>query len=271
MILEDLHTHTSYCDGKDSPEEMIKEAIKKGLCTIGFSGHIFLTYGTSWCMSKDNTERYIAEINALKEKYKNKIKVLCGIETDLYSDEDLSRFDYVIGSVHGFKVGDAYFEIDNSAEVLRNGIDRYFCGDANLAAEHYFCSVVECIKKTDADIIGHFDLITKFRNKDRLFDEAHPRYIDAYQRAVDELIPMNKPFEINMGAISRGYRTTPYPSVPILKYIASKGGKVIMTGDTHAKENLCYSFEKFENLANDCGFDKVCYAEDILSNKHRKK
>ncbi|MBO5371040.1 MAG: PHP domain-containing protein, partial [Clostridia bacterium] len=42
MILEDLHTHTTYCDGKDSPEDMVKTAIEKGLRVIGFSGHIYL-------------------------------------------------------------------------------------------------------------------------------------------------------------------------------------------------------------------------------------
>ena len=34
MTLSDLHTHTSYCDGKDTPEEMIEAAIEKGLDKI---------------------------------------------------------------------------------------------------------------------------------------------------------------------------------------------------------------------------------------------
>lgn len=263
MILEDLHTHTTYCDGKDSPEDMVKTAIEKGLRVIGFSGHIYLSHGTDYCMSKQNTAEYIKEINRLKEKYKNQIQILCGIEADLYSDEPLDAYDYVIGSVHDIKVGNEFITVDLSAETTRNGVEKYFGGDYNAAAEEYFASIVKCIKKTNADIIGHFDLITKFCEKEKLFDETHPRYIAAYQKAIDELIPMGKPFEINTGAISRGYRTTPYPHKDILKYIASKGGKVIMTGDTHAKENLCYAFEKFENLPKECGFDRVCYAEDI--------
>lgn len=265
MILEDLHTHTTYCDGKDCPEDMIKAAIAKGLRVIGFSGHISLLHGSDYCMSKQNTNKYIEEINQLKEKYKDQIKILCGIEADLHSDEPLDAYDYVIGSVHDIKVDDTFITIDYSADRTREGIEKYFGGDYSAAAEQYFASIVDCIKKTDADIIGHFDLITKFQEKEKLFDENDPRYIAAYKKAIDELIPLGKPFEINTGAISRGYRTTPYPSKDILTYIASKGGKVIMTGDTHAKENLCCSFEKFENLAKECGFDGICYAEDIIS------
>ena len=36
---QDLHTHTTYCDGKNTPREMIEAAMAKGLLRIGFSGH----------------------------------------------------------------------------------------------------------------------------------------------------------------------------------------------------------------------------------------
>jgi len=264
MTLQDLHTHTTYCDGKDSPEDMIISAIEKGLDTIGFSGHIHTTLDQSYCMSKTDTPKYIAEINELKEKYASKIKVLCGIEADLYTNEDTSCFDYVIGSVHYIKCGDEIFPIDDSAEIYKRGVEKHFGGDMYAAAEKYFESVTTCIKKTDADIIGHFDLITKFNEKENLFDETHPRYVAAYKKVIDELIPLDKPFEINTGAMSRGYRTSPYPSADILSYIAQKGGKVIITGDTHAKENLCYEFDIALAIAKNAGFETICRAEDII-------
>ena len=48
---------------------------------------------------------------------------------------------------------------------------------------------------------------------------------------------------MNTGAISRGYRTHPYPGAAMLRYIADKGGSVILTGDSHSKNTLCYAFE----------------------------
>ena len=54
------------------------------------------------------------------------------------------------------------------------------------------------------------------------------------------------PFEVNTGAIARGHREAPYPAAPLLAYILRSGGKVILTGDAHRPENLCYQFEKWE-------------------------
>ena len=36
---------------------------------------------------------------------------------------------------------------------------------------------------TKCDIIGHFDLITKFIEQDPCFDVRHPRYVKAWQAA----------------------------------------------------------------------------------------
>ena len=62
MTPSNLHTHTRYCDGRDTPEELILEAIKLGCPAIGFTGHSFTPFDTSYCMSLDNTERYNEEI-----------------------------------------------------------------------------------------------------------------------------------------------------------------------------------------------------------------
>ena len=39
MIKQNLHTHSLYCDGKDSFEEMIQTAIEKEFTILGFSSH----------------------------------------------------------------------------------------------------------------------------------------------------------------------------------------------------------------------------------------
>ncbi|MBQ4527320.1 MAG: histidinol-phosphatase [Clostridia bacterium] len=269
MILEDLHTHTTYCDGNDTPEDMVKEAIKKGLLTIGFSGHVYLKHGEDYCMSRENTKKYYEEVNGLKDKYKEQITVLCGIEDDLYSVEDTSGFDYVIGSVHDIKVGNEFVTIDYDPETFEKGVKKHFDGDFYTACEKYFESLPESIAKTRADIIGHIGLVTKFNEKCNFFDENHPRYVNAWKKAIDKLIPFNIPFEINTGAMSRGWRTFPYPSFDMLCYIAKKGGSVIFTGDIHAKENLCYKHEELEQIAKDAGFTKRCYAYDILNRKNK--
>ena len=257
MTLSDIHTHTSYCDGKNTPEEMVEAAIEKGLVKIGFSGHCYTFFDERYCMSIPNVIKYITEITALKEKYKGKIKIRCGVEQDYYSNFSRMGFDYIIGSVHYLKVGDEYIPIDESPEILKAAADKHFGGDIYALCEEYYRCVGDVVLVTDADIIGHFDLISKFNDDGNLFDENNERYVAAYKKAIDALIPFGKPFELNTGAISRGYRTHPYPSRAQLEYIAQKGGCVILTGDTHAKENLCYEFEKWYKVCEDIGIKVV--------------
>ena len=38
-FLSNAHTHSTFCDGKNPPEEMIRAAEKLGFVSLGFSGH----------------------------------------------------------------------------------------------------------------------------------------------------------------------------------------------------------------------------------------
>lgn len=238
MFKQDLHTHTIYSDGKNTPEEMVLSAIEKGLETYGISDHSFTSIDDTYCMKRDKISEYIAEINSLKEKYKDKINLLCGIEQDYFGDLPVDDFDYAIGSVHYFVADGKYIPVDESAEIIKDACDKYFGGDIYAMCEQYFGFAGDVIEKTKADIVGHFDLITKFQEQTPLFDETHPRYVAAWKKAVDKLLKSNAVFEINTGAITRGYRTTPYPSKEIQEYILAHGGKFIESSDSHETKNI---------------------------------
>ena len=262
-MLTDLHVHTTYCDGKNTPEEMVLAAIDSGLDVLGFSGHSYTFFDESWCMSKEGTAAYKKEISALKEKYADKIKILCGTEQDFYSDAPVSGYDYFIGSVHYICIpgegpdvskgcleenGFIYIPVDESPDILKDAADEYFNGDIYALCENYFASCGNwALKKIRPDIIGHFDLISKFNDKEKLFDESDPRYVSAWKRAADKLIKAGFIFEINTGAVSRGYKKEPYPSFVIREYIAKKGGRFILSSDSHDKNTLLYGFEDLKS------------------------
>ena len=256
MRLADFHVHTCYCDGKDSPGDIVKEEINLGMKRLGFSGHSYTAFDTEYCMSLEGTQSYMAEINGLKKEYSGQIEILCGIERDYYSDVETEGFDYVIGSVHYVDVDGEFLPIDDSPEAFTNLIHR--CNDDPYdMAERYYALVADVVNKTNADIIGHFDLITKFNEGGKFFDEENPRYVSACNDALDALLKTGKPFEINTGAISRGWRKTPYPSERILSYIASHNGSVILSSDSHDKATLMYKFAECEELARKFGLDVV--------------
>lgn len=248
MIKSDFHIHSNFCDGLNSAEEMVVSAIEKGLDIVGICCHSYTFFDLTYCIKENNEKAFQREIGALKQKYADKIKVLCGIEQDYYSDAPTDGFDYVIGSVHYIKVGEKYYSVDHKAEVFKDNVKNAFGGDFFAAAESYFATVADVVDKTGADIIGHFDLISKFNEKDALFDSENPRYISAWKSAVDKLVLSGKPFEINLGAIARGLKTDAYPSQKMINYVREKGGKFILSSDAHNKENVAFQFERFEGL-----------------------
>jgi len=233
QINGDFHLHTVFSDGKNTPEEMVLAAIEKGMDHIGFTDHSYTFFDESYCIQKTDIPAYKVEISRLKKKYCRKIKILCGIEQDYYSEEPVDGYDYVIGSVHYVKAGDVYIPVDHTPDAQKAGIDEYFGGDAIAFAAEYFRTVGDVAAKTGADIIGHFDLVTKFIERMPLIDTTDPAYIAAWKAAVDKLAGTGALFEINTGAVSRGYKKSPYPSAEQREYIASLGGRFIMSSDSH--------------------------------------
>ena len=253
MTKTSFHTHTIFCDGKDTAEDMVLAAIDKGFTSIGFSSHSFVSYGTEYGLKNDRIPEYKAEIMRLKDKYKDKIKIYCGLELDSFSKLDVSGFEYIIASVHGVEKNGIIYEVDHSEEVFLQNVKDGWNGDVYAFAEDYF----ETVSKQKGDIIGHIDLLTKFNEADRLFSTKEKRYLDAAKKAVKKLCENNSLFEINTGAIGRGYRTTPYPSEDILRMIKKYGGKVIITLDCHNKDYIDCGYDKALELVTRCGFEKI--------------
>ena len=252
MIRENYHTHTHFCDGKNSPEEMVLRAIEKGFSTLGFSGHGHTDIDESYCMSRESTKKYIGEIARLKEKYKDKILILCGIEQDIVSQDDISEFDYSIGSTHYIIRDNKYYNVDGSREEFEYLVNDVFFGSVDAFAKEYFENVSTVVEKTNCKIIGHFDLISK--NFERFNITESEAYLSYAEKAVERLVKHNVPFEINTGAMARGYRSNPYPSKNILKMIKKMGGKIIFNSDCHQADFLDYGFEQAEKIAKDAGF-----------------
>ncbi len=253
MLKSNFHTHSKFCDGSNTIEEMVLSAISKGFTDLGFSGHGYTADDLSYCMSKDGTAEYIKAVKEAELKYSDKINIYLGVEKDYISNESNSDFQYVIGSVHYVKAGGVYYPIDSSPQCTKTAIES--CGSLENYFKIYFETVSKIVSKTDCDIIGHFDLLDKYFNPLKI---AKPdNYLKLAEAAVDALIPFGKPFEINTGAIARGIDHGIYPAPEILKMIFAKGGKITLCSDCHNKDFLdCYYAESLE-IAKEIGFKSI--------------
>ena len=70
-----------------------------------------------------------------------------------------------------------------------------------------------------------------------------------------ELNKAHIPFEINTGAMSRGFRKEPYPSALLLRELNQMGGTIMINSDSHRTDTIGWQFETAARLAADCGFD----------------
>lgn len=253
-MLENLHTHSTFCDGKSTPEQIVLSAIEKNFSAIGFSGHAYTPYDLRYCMK--DTEGYIREILRLKEKYQTKIRVFLGTEEDAFAPVDRARYDYIIGSCHYCRTGEKYLPIDSSHGHFKTCLAA-FDGDFLRMAESYYGAFCRYISERKPDVIGHFDLLTKYDEQGELslLGDAHYRKIA--EKYLYEAIKSHCIFEVNTGAITRGLRTAPYPSEHLLHILKKEGAPLTLTSDSHEAETLDSGFTEARATLRDIGFREL--------------
>lgn len=261
MIRADFHTHTTFCDGKNTPREMVEAAYRKGFTDFGVSGHAdFSAYEPGFGMSDSTLEQYKKELLELREEYAGRMNLYIGIELDILGP--IQTAEYAIGSVHCVEKDGEAVCVDDTEEKLVDGVNRLWRGDWYAFVRDYFELEAKVYDMTHCDWVGHFDLLTKFNeNPDgsfRYFDPSGDEFLEPALAAMKKLKEQGLPFEINTGAISRGYRSGPYPSNILLRELRQMGGRIILSSDSHSAENIGFGFDKAVRIAVECGFTHSC-------------
>ena len=252
---QNLHIHTIYADGKDKPEDIVRVAIDRGYSSIGFSEHSYMSFSSyPYQMEIKDVDNYKREIRSLKVKYKDVIDIFCGMELEIFSDVPLDGFDYLIGSVHYLDFDGTLLGFDDGLEETLEYLKSNFGGDGLKFAKKYYETVAILPEKAKIDIIGHFDLITKNNETGRFIDVSSKEYLNFGFEAINALKGKIPLFEVNTGAISRGYRTSPYPQMDFLKEFKRQGFGVVITSDCHNKDFIDCFYDEANDLIAEAGF-----------------
>lgn len=255
------HTHSIWCDGKDSPKTMVEAAIAKGFDVIGFSSHMSIPEGGEFVLDPMKVSDYVAEIRALAGEYASEIRILCGVEADYISGvttPERSRYakfglDYIIGSMHYVVAPDgARVPVDHTPQMLADGIRDHFGGSAEAFVRAYFRTEREMVSSFDFDVVGHPDLVRKFNVKSPYFDECSVWYRKELELTADAIASSGKLAEVNTGAISRGWLDDAYPSAEFRAMLRERGVRFILSSDAHAASSI------------DCAFDRFADAEEYV-------
>lgn len=254
-IKQNLHIHSTYGDGKDAPVDMLRTAIDRGFDSIGFSEHSYMSFSTyPYQMTEEKAVTYRKEIRALRSQYAGQIDVFCGMELEFYSDVDTTGYDYLIGSVHYLNFDGTVYGFDRGLNETLDYVQTHFHGDGMGFAKKYYETVARLPERKNIDIIGHFDLVTKNNEKGRFIDVTTKDYIDLGLAAIHALRGKIPLFEVNTGAIARGYRTSPYPQMEFLQEFQKLGFGVLITSDCHDRNDIDCYFSEAEELLAAAGF-----------------
>lgn len=253
-ILTDYHTHSHFSGDCDTPtENMIKKAISLGMTHLCFTEHLDLDYPVreGETLNFDlNTPEYRKSFLTLKEKYKNEIHLLWGVELGLqnhiypplhkYVQEN--PFDFIIASSHLCGSGDPYYP------------DFFEGKKEDDVYALYFSSILENVQNfSDYDVYGHLDYIVRYGpNKDARY--SYEKYRDIYDPILKTIIEKGKGIELNTGGIKYGLKEL-HPCTAVLKRYKELGGEIITVGsDAHKPENLLHHFSRAKMVLEECGF-----------------
>jgi histidinol-phosphatase (PHP family) len=243
----DYHIHTTFSDGRDSPEACIMTAVKMGFMEIGISDHLHpVRERQQWCMDHKRLPEYCDSIIRLGKDHQD-IAVRLGIEIDYIPGMEKETeklinaypFDYIIGSVHYLGM-----------ETVDLDPEFYIGKDIDLIYENYFNLVCEAASAGLFDIIGHPDLVRIHRFKpDNDISFLYRMIASAFE--VYDIA-----FELNTNGRNKPLRDF-YPDRKYLGLFAEHGVPVCVNSDAHFPERTGQYFDEAYELLKRSGYREM--------------
>ena len=229
------HTHTKRCHhafGED--EEYVLSAIARGVKILGFSCHAPMPYPNGYesyyKMKPDELSEYVKSLLSLGERYKDKIEIKIGLETEYYpelhekSAELWKKFpiDYLILGQHFVNK-----EYDEEKDPAPRGSD----DKGRVSA--YVERVISAMELGIFTILAHPDLINYTGNDMDFYDTKMRCLIGA-------AIKNGVYLEYNLLGQSD---KRAYPVARFWQIAAEMGAKAILGCDAHSPERVANGYE----------------------------
>ena len=252
MYFVDYHTHSDFSSDSTTPiEENIKQAIALSLNEIAITDHIDFDYPDPDFPFLFEYEPYKKQIDFLREKYSDKIKIVLGVEIGLQPHvyEEIgtfiskNHFDFIIGSTHCVDKLDLYTSDFFNGKTKQDAFFRYFE------------DVLSNIKNfPNFNVYGHVDFINRYGNyPDKTM--VYSDFKDITDEILKELISRGKGIELNTSGFRYGLGHT-HPQLDLLKRYKELGGEIITIGsDAHTAKDICYHFDVAYSMLKEAKFE----------------
>lgn len=225
-----LHTHTMRCNhAEGTDEEYVLSAVENGYTKLGFSDHTPFPYDngySNWTkMTTEELPGYVSSVLSLKEKYKDKIEILIGLEC-----ESVPRFFPYLKEL---KQDMDYLLLGNHADW---SIEEPYSGRLTKAWQlhRYFATAVEGMESGLFLYLAHPDLML---GGYPAFDET-AKYLS--RQLCREANRLGMPLEYNLYGVLKGKKpgTLGYPYHPFWEIAAEENVTAVVGVDAHQPENF---------------------------------
>lgn len=240
------HTHTTLCRHATGTErEYIEAAIKAGMHTLGFSDHIPLPPGYDYGrimgvrMRSEEAWEYVSTLKALRDEYKNDIRILIGFEGEYFRScfdaqmdfMDSLGCDYLILGQHFLpRPGDfCYVGMPTSDEAV---------------LKEYVDSCIEGLKTGRYSYLAHPDLID--------FTGDTDVYAAEMTRLCRFCSDNGIPLEINLHGFLEKRN---YPCKPFFRIASEAGSRILFGVDAHSPDEIgnLHTLAAALDLVSHCG------------------
>ena len=232
-FLNCYHNHTNRCHhAKGCDEEYILKAISEGVKVLGFSDHAPYIYSDGYVsyykMTPSEAGEYFSSLGALREKYRDKIKIYIGYEAEYYRSlwnntvkfwKSENQPEYLILGQHFVR-----------EEVSHNPDDTWHSFKETDNPNHlkaYADSIVEGVRTGLFSCVAHPDLLS--------FTGDEDIYREEVSRIVKECVRLDLPLELNLQGIAL---KRSYPTPKFWNIAKDFSPKVILGADAHTPERV---------------------------------
>ncbi|MDZ4654635.1 MAG: histidinol-phosphatase HisJ family protein [Coriobacteriia bacterium] len=268
----DLHVHTSRCGhAKGTVNDYLRRARELGIEVLGVTDHLPLPVSAlardprvaEYAMPESELANYVGEVLDARAvaAANGGPQVLLGIEADhipgeeAYTRDLLSRypFDLVLGSVH---------MIDGWTFDDPERMEGYARWDIGALWDRYFAQLAEAAASGLFDVLGHADLVKKFRFVPD--DDLH----DRYTRLADAVAGAGVAIEVNTAGLRKPCAEL-YPALPLLKAFFRAGVPATIGSDAHVPSEVGYGYNLAVEALAAVGYRNVVVFEGRVSREMR--
>lgn len=262
----DGHTHTHFCPHGDGSllEDYIRQACQVGLDRYSVTEHPPLPKGwladpqlqAELAMASSELEAYLRDVQNCREKYAEKMDILCGLELDYLPGEEAftrdlldqygAALDEAVVSVHFLPGHRGMRCVDFSAADIEEGLISYY-GSLAAVVDAYYDHVEQAISFASTlplpTRVGHINLIEKFRRELPAMDDGQLR--SRQERLVEHLSTTHVGVDVNMAGLRKPACGKPYVEQWFVEACRKQGTPCVFGSDAHSPKDVGSGLETF--------------------------